>query len=115
MTTDPPTPKKKETKFCSECGEKILRKAEICPRCGVRQHDVESAAHDKPKLERNVAGLLAIFLGWIGVHKFYMGKTGIGLLYLVLCWTAVPAILGVLEGITYFSMSEADFDKKYNK
>ena len=52
------------------------------------------------------AGLLGIFLGGIGVHKFYMGKTGKGILYLLLCWTGIPAIIGFIEGIMYLTDSD---------
>lgn len=63
---------------------------------------------------KTTAGLLAIFLGGIGAHKFYLGKNGLGLLYLVFVWTYIPAILGLVEGISYLSMSVEDFNKKYN-
>lgn len=43
--------------------------------------------------------LLAIFLGGLGVHKFYAGKTGSGILYLIFCWTIIPALIGFIEGI----------------
>ncbi|WP_350454372.1 TM2 domain-containing protein [Slackia heliotrinireducens] len=43
--------------------------------------------------------VLAIFLGNFGVHKFYCGKTKMGILYLVFCWTGVPAIIGFIEAI----------------
>lgn len=55
------------------------------------------------------AGLLGIFLGGIGVHKFYMGKTGKGILYLLLCWTGIPAIIGFIEGIMYLTDSDEKF------
>lgn len=42
------------------------------------------------------AGLLAIFLGGIGVHKFYLGKQGEGIFYVVFCWTLIPLIIGVI-------------------
>lgn len=44
-----------------------------------------------------VGVLLALFLGCFGVHHFYVGRTGLGILYLCLCWTGIPAILGVIE------------------
>ncbi len=41
--------------------------------------------------------LLCLFLGGIGVHKFYAGKTGQGLLYLFFCWTFVPSLIAVVD------------------
>ncbi len=43
--------------------------------------------------------LFAFFLGSFGVHKFYAGKTGLGVLYLCFFWTGIPAIVGFVEGI----------------
>ena len=44
--------------------------------------------------------LLALFLGGIGVHKFYAGKTGAGICYLLFCWTFIPSIIALIECIT---------------
>jgi TM2 domain-containing membrane protein YozV/DNA-directed RNA polymerase subunit RPC12/RpoP len=60
------------------------------------------------------AGILAILLGGVGVHKFYLGKTGMGILYLIFCWTLIPTIIAWIEGIIYLCMSDEDFDRKYN-
>ncbi|WP_064468002.1 TM2 domain-containing protein [Lederbergia galactosidilytica] len=46
-----------------------------------------------------VAGLLGIFLGGFGVHKFYLGQIGLGVVYLLFCWTTIPGIIGFIEGI----------------
>ncbi|MGX7024602.1 TM2 domain-containing protein [Vagococcus hydrophili] len=43
--------------------------------------------------------LLAIFLGDLGGHKFYCGKTGSGIVYLLFCWTFIPDFVGFIEGI----------------
>lgn len=43
--------------------------------------------------------LLAFFLGGLGVHKFYAGKTGMGILYLLFCWTGIPSIIAIIEVI----------------
>lgn len=48
---------------------------------------------------RIIAGILAIFLGSFGIHKFYMGNTFAGIIYLLFCWTSIPGILGIIEGI----------------
>lgn len=55
------------------------------------------------------AGLLAIFLGDFGIHKFYMGKVGKGLLYLLFFWTGIPAFIGLIEGIIYLCDSDEKF------
>lgn len=65
-----------------------------------------------PVRNKVTAGLLAIFLGGLGIHKFYLSKPVAGILYLIFCWTYVPAILGLIEGIIYLTQSEADFQTK---
>jgi TM2 domain-containing membrane protein YozV len=41
--------------------------------------------------------LLALFLGTFGIHHFYLRRTGLGILYLIFCWTGITWILGVIE------------------
>lgn len=64
-------------------------------------------------MKRTTAAFLAFFLGGIGMHKFYLGQPIMGLLYLVCCMTFIPAIIGLLESMVLFGMSDADFEKKY--
>jgi TM2 domain-containing membrane protein YozV len=59
------------------------------------------------------AALLAIFLGGIGAHKFYFQQIPMGIVYLLFCWTGIPAIIGLIEGLIYLSMSDSDFASKY--
>ena len=81
------------------------------------------ATSDKNKL---AAGLLAIFLGGLGIHKFYLGFTGPGLVYLLIntvgmaiTWILlfIPnIILGVLafiEGIIYLTKTDEEFEQLY--
>ncbi len=63
---------------------------------------------------RITAALLAIFLGGLGVHRFYLGQGGLGILHLLFCWTFVPAFIGVIDGILLLLMSDQNFDRKYN-
>ena len=102
-------PETKETKFCMNCGGRIDAKAEICPQCGVRQ----PGSRRNP--DRVVAGIFGILLGGFGIHKFYLGKVGQGILYLLFCWTIIPSIIGLIEGIRYLVMSEEEFAKKYGQ
>ena len=66
-----------------------------------------------PLKSKVAAGLLAIFLGGFGIHKFYLGKAGQGILYLIFCWTGIPAIIVFIEGITYLCSSDEAFAAKY--
>ena len=43
--------------------------------------------------------ILAFFLGGIGIHKFYIGKTGAGIASLLFCWTGIPAIIAFIDFI----------------
>jgi TM2 domain-containing membrane protein YozV/ribosomal protein L40E len=105
-----------DEKFCSECGAVIKAKAEICPKCGVRQMPPPAANYagvapnGKSKL---AAALFALFLGGIGIHKFYLGRVGWGIVYLLFCWTFIPAVVGFIEGIVLLVMNEETFNKKY--
>ncbi len=65
--------------------------------------------------EKNVAGILALFLGGLGVHRFYLGQTGLGIFYLIFCWFPVMWIVGLIDAIAFFSMDQEVFDRKYNR
>lgn len=60
------------------------------------------------------AGLLSIFLGAFGVHKFYLGQNKQGVFYLLFCWTYIPFILGIVEGIKILLMDDTNFIMKYS-
>lgn len=64
--------------------------------------------------KRVTAGLLAILLGWLGIHKFYLGYTTPGLIQLVLgfCF-GVGWIVAVIEGIIYLTRTDAEFVRTY--
>lgn len=64
--------------------------------------------------DKLTAGLLAFFTGGLGIHKFYLGDTKKGVLYACLCWTGVPGILALIDGIKLLSMSEEEFNATYN-
>lgn len=64
---------------------------------------------------RGVAGLLAILLGTLGIHYFYIGKTGGGFICLLLsCVTCgFWGILTLIQGILMMTMNQQDFEMKY--
>lgn len=54
-------------------------------------------ANNTKAVNKVVYCLLAFFFGGIGVHKFYAGKIGSGILYFLFCWTFVPAVVAFIE------------------
>lgn len=65
--------------------------------------------------DKNIAGILALFLGGFGVHRFYLGQTGLGVFYLIFCWFPLMWIIGLVDAIVFFAMDKENFDIKYNK
>ncbi len=64
--------------------------------------------------DKNTAAILALLLGGIGGHKFYLGQTGWGIVYLIFCWTFIPALVAFIEVIMLLTMSKETFDLKFN-
>lgn len=97
--------------YCRGCGQALHQSAPLCPHCGAAQSAENSAL--SPRKNKIVAALLAFFLGGFGVHKFYLGEVGLGLLYLFFCWTFIPAVIAMIEGIVYLATSDRRFTQKY--
>jgi TM2 domain-containing membrane protein YozV/ribosomal protein L40E len=104
-----------DEKFCRECGQVIRARAEICPKCGVRQLPPPNALGTTAPngKSRIAAALLAFFLGGFGVHRFYLGQIGWGFVYLLFCWTFIPAIASIVEFVLFLTMSDETFNLKY--
>ena len=100
----PPLPKGPDEVFCSTCGKRININAEICPGCGVRQ---------RKGADKTTLAVLTFFLGGIGGHKFYLGKYGQGILYLLFCWTGIPGLAALIEFIIYLCTPAEDIARKY--
>jgi TM2 domain-containing membrane protein YozV len=88
---------------CAECGKEVSDVARNCPNCGFTSSTFSGSK------SKGLAIVLALFLGGLGIHKFYLGKTGQGFLYLIFCWTFIPAILGVIDAIILATRNERQF------
>ncbi len=67
-----------------------------------------------PIKSKTTAGILALLLGSFGIHKFYLGKAGMGVLYLLFCWTYIPGIIAFIEGIQYLTANDENFQLKHH-
>lgn len=83
--------------FCKHCGAEISDKAAICVKCGVAT--APSGALDsgeKSDKTRIAYILLGLFLGGLGIHNFYVGRTTQGVIQLLMClvtgWLVFPLI-----------------------
>jgi TM2 domain-containing membrane protein YozV len=94
--------------FCRGCGREIHETAMACPHCGAPQR---SGTQGKSKV---VAGVLALFLGGLGIHRFYLGQWW-GIFYLLFCWTLIPSFVAFVEAIVFFVTDDATWNAKYNR
>jgi TM2 domain-containing membrane protein YozV len=103
------SPPMTEQKYCFGCGVLIHKTAIQCPRCGAPQ----TAPLPVGQKSRIAAVIFALLLGGIGVHKFYLGRVGQGIVYILFCWTCIPSLVGLVEGIIYLTMTDQAFAAKY--
>jgi TM2 domain-containing membrane protein YozV len=104
--------------YCKNCGAQISDEAVVCPQCGkVVNEDFVVVDKKKLKKQKNkiVAALLAFFLGGLGIHKFYLGQVGWGIVYAIFVWTFIPQLISFFEGIALLLMDDDKFDYKYNQ
>ena len=96
------------------------KKKVTCPQC--QKHFMFSLDEDDFKFKAegpappNKVALLLItfFLGGFGAHKFYLRKYLQGVIYLLLFWTGIPALIAFVEFIIYAFKSEADLQQAYS-
>lgn len=70
----------------------------------------------QPK-NRTLAAMLAlsgVLIPISGLHKFYLGQPGWGLLYLLLSWTPIPKVASAIEAVWYLAQDGEQFDRSFN-
>lgn len=121
--------------FCVNCGNELESGAKFCTNCGQattapdisnNQNTpqqptivyIQSPQQDIYVHERKSKGLaltLCFFLGWIGVHRFYLREYLWGSLYLLFSWTFLPLLASILDFITILLIPKKTFHKLYDK
>ena len=67
--------------------------------------------YNSVKKNPTTAVVLALFLGGLGVHKFYLNQAGLGVLYLLFCWTYIPGVIALVEAFMIAS-KVAEYNEK---
>ena len=102
---------------CSECGKQVSDLATACPGCGAPPTGRPSAVATPilvARKSRSTAVLLALFLGGLGIHRFYLNQPGFGTVCLLFCWTLIPMVVGWIDGIYFLTMSDEKFEREFN-
>ena len=94
---------------CRGCGKELHETAGFCPSCGATQPNARTGGKSKV-----VAGVLAFFLGALGIHRFYLGQWW-GIFYLLFCWTYIPSIISLIETFVFLFSNQQNWDNKYNE
>ena len=90
-----------QTIYCRACGKQVHESATACPGCGAVQSSNASATSKRIL----PAALLCFFLGFLGVHRFYVGKVGTGILQIVTLgglgiWVLIDFIMIIVGAFT---------------
>ena len=131
---------------CPECGKQYSTQDKVnrvkCPYCGAetsvsyaeneqsrweqfnsqqRQYgNIDSVFNNGPSgKSRGIAGLLAILMGWCGLHYFYIGNTNAGILFLLIAvlscgiFATITTIVSIIQGVLFFTSTQEEFEFKW--
>ncbi len=101
------------TKFCHACATTLDARAEICPSCGVRQAGMSGRRSTRDRTTAAVLALVALFAGGVMIDRFYLGRTGAGILSVLFFWTGIPWVLSLVHLIQFLTMTDERFDETY--
>ena len=100
--------------FCKNCGKEMNDGERFCPSCGTEQNtsiaQKQRNANASPK-SRTIAALLCFFLGYLGIHRFYVGKKGTAVFQILLtCCFGLGCIWALIDLIVILCGNFTDSD-----
>ena len=118
------------TRYCTKCGATNDEMAQYCITCQAPLSQVAGSGYQPMQAvnagamtdwkamgadKKVTAGICAILLGWLGVHKFILGYTTEGVIQLVLgvLTCGLTNIIGIVEGVIYLTKSDEEFVQTY--
>ena len=120
----PPSPEQ-QYQYQASNAQQVPPQGQQVPPQGQQQYAQQPWVPKYAAGEKNylAAGLLAIFLGTLGIHKFYMGYTTEGVIMLLITLIGgllsfgiaciVVEIIALIEGIIYITKGQQGFDDTY--
>ena len=120
-------------RYCTKCGAINDEAAQYCSTCQAPLTSVSTGYQPMQSVNQNaltdwralggdkkiLAGILAIVLGSLGIHKFVLGYTTEGVIMLLVSvlscgiLAVIPSVIGIIEGIMYLTKSDEDFVRTY--
>ena len=78
-----------------------------------KREDWNNPRHQQEN-KKIIAGILAILVGYLGIHKFYLGYTKEGIIQILLnLLCGLGSLIGLIEGIIYLTKTDEDFYQTY--
>ena len=121
------------TKYCTKCGAVNDDMAQYCTNCQAPLTSVSTGYQPMQSVnpgamtdwkamggdKKIVAGILAILVGSLGIHKFILGYTTEGVIMLLVSVLScgilaiVMTVIGIIEGVMYLTKSDEEFVRTY--
>ena len=132
---------------CPECGKQYSTQEKVsrvkCPYCGAEtnvsysdqqpnfqeqwrqfsndaSNALDSVFNNGPSgKSRGIAGLLALLMGALGLHYFYVGKTNAGIVFLLISllscgvFATVTWVISIIQAVLFFTSTQQEFEQRW--
>lgn len=97
-------------KQCPACGAQVAEQERTCPQCGA---PLPTSTMDQKS--KTTAAILALFLGGLGIHYFYLGKSKAGIICIAVVFLTfgIGSLLPLVNAIGLFVADETHFQNEW--